>query len=123
MIFEYLNLKKLLNEQKYITLSNETFVKNVIGEKQPSVLLFGVSWSGNAEIMSNMMERISKETPKEIYFYKVDIEEEPSIAAFFNIHKVPTILIIKEGEVLELLKGFLPASKIKRKISEIYNLN
>ncbi len=110
----------MLNEQKYTTLSNETFVKKVIAEKQPSVLLFVVSWSGNAEIMSNIMKRISQEITEEIYFYKVDIEKEPSIAAFFNIYKVPTILIIREGEVLELLKGFLPASKIKRKISKAY---
>lgn len=109
------------DEQKYISLSNETFVKKVIAEKQPSVLLFAVSWSGNAEIMNSMMERISKDF-KEVYFYKVDIEEEPSIAEFFNIHNVPTILIIKEGEVLDLVKGFLSASKIKQKISELYDL-
>ncbi len=112
----------MLNEQRYINLSNDTFIKKVIAEKQPSVLLFGVSWSGNAEIMSNMMERISKEITEEIYFYKVDIEKEPSIAAFFSIHKIPTILIIKKGEVLALLKGFSPASKIRQKISEIYDL-
>ena len=112
----------MLNEKKYITLSNKIFVRKVIAEKQPSVLLFGVSWSGNAEIMSSMMERISKEVTEEIYFYQVDIEKEPNIAAFFNVHKVPTVLIIKEGEVLALLKGFTPASKIKEKIAEIYDL-
>ncbi len=110
------------NNQNYISLSNEAFVKKVIVEKQPSVLLFSVSWSGNAEIMNSMMKRISKDFGNQVYFYKVDIEEEPSIAEFFNIYNVPTILIVKEGEVLDLVKGFLPASKIRKKIIERFEL-
>ncbi len=111
------------DNQNYISLSNEAFVKKVIAEKQPSVLLFSVSWSGNAEIMNSMMERISKEfNNHQVHFYKVDIEEEPSIAEFFNIYNVPTILMVKEGEVIDLVKGFLPASKIRKKVVELFEL-
>ena len=55
-----------------------------------------------------------------IHFCKVDIEAEPETAKFFNVYHVPTVVMIKEGEVIDLIRGFLPASKMRKTISKIF---
>ena len=104
----------------YKKLSSQDFQQVVMTDHEPSVLVFGAEWSGNSEIMDSMMERVSSEYNTDIHFYKVDIEEQTDISDFFNIYKVPTTIMIKDGEIMDLIRGFLPASKIRKKINDIY---
>ncbi|MFK7808216.1 MAG: thioredoxin family protein [Saprospiraceae bacterium] len=104
-----------------MNLSSKVFETKIVKEKQPSVLVFGANWSGNSEMMDSLMERVSKEFEEDINFYKVDIEEQEDISAFLGVFNVPTTIMIKDGEVKEFIKGFLPAGKMRRKIEETYS--
>ncbi len=107
-----------LNTYKEIT--KIAFQKTVIQEQAPSILVFGAEWSGNAEIMNSMMNRVSKEFNNNTHFFKVDIDKYPEIATFFNIKTIPTIIMLKKGEVLDLIRGFTSANKIRKKIKTNY---
>lgn len=100
----------------YKTLSQQVFENIVIKEKEPSILVFGAEWSGNSEIMDSMMERVSQEFESDLHFFKVDIEKQLDISSFFGIADIPTTIMIKDGEIIELIKGFTSASKIRKKI-------
>ena len=105
---------------KYKKLSNKDFEQIVMADQAPSILVFGAEWSGNSEIMDSMMERVSKEFNADIHFYKVDVEEQVEISNYFNVHQIPTTIMIKDGEIIDLVRGFIPASKIRKKINDIY---
>jgi len=107
------------NTFKEITL--EAFQKTVIEGKKPSILVFGAEWSGNAEIMNSMIGRISQEFTSEINFFEVDIEKHTSIASFFGVTSIPITIMLKEGEVLGLIKGFTSANNIRKKIKSNYS--
>ena len=100
----------------YKKITDDDFEKVVIEERKPSVLVFGAEWSGNSEIMDSMMERVSQEFNSEIHFFKVDLDEHSEISRFFGVHTVPTTILIKDGEVVDFIKGFIPAKKIRQKI-------
>jgi len=106
----------LSNKSTYKSITQEAFQKKVIEGKEPSILVFGAEWSGNAEIMNSMMDRISQEFDIGLNFYKVDLEKHPNIATFFGVTSIPTIIMLKEGEVLGLVKGFTSANNIRKKI-------
>lgn len=91
-------------------------------ERRPSVLVFGAEWSGNSEIMHSMMERVSQEfnTDSQLQFFKVDIEKQVDIARFLGVDTVPTTIFLKDGEVLDFIKGFLPANKMRKKLRATY---
>jgi len=101
-------------------MTEEIFEKEVIAKRKPSVLVFGAEWSGNSEMMSSMMERVSKEFDSTVQFYKVDLESQTAISKFFGVYTVPTTIMIKDGEVIEFIKGFIPARKVREKIKQIY---
>ena len=109
------------NNNSYKSITQEAFQKTVIEGKMPSVLVFGAEWSGNAEIMNSMMGRISQEFDSDIHFYKVDIEKQPNIASFFGVTTIPITIMLKEGEVLGLVKGFTSANNIRKKIRSNYS--
>ena len=90
----------MAKSKNYQKLSNLTFEKTVLEEKKSAVLVFGAAWSGNAEIMDSMMERISVEIGENIQFFKVDIDNHRELANFFGINTVPTTIMLKEGEVM-----------------------
>lgn len=97
------------------------FQEKVVRERKPCVLVFGAEWSGNAEIMNNMISRVSQEFNNNTHFFKVDIDKYPEIATFFGIKTIPTIIMLKEGEVLDLIRGFTSANKIRKKIKANYS--
>ncbi len=100
----------------YKEITKNSFEEIVIAQRQPTILIFGAKWSGNSEIMSNMMGRVSQEFESEVQFFNVDIEDQNDIAQFFGVHKVPTTILLKDGEVIDFIKGFIPAHKIRKKI-------
>ncbi len=103
----------------YKFLSTHDFENRVIEAQTPSVLVFGAKWSGNAEIIDSMVERVSAEHKDQIEFFKVDIEEQAEISKFFGVYSIPTIVMLKEGEVKEFIKGFISAPKLRKQLSEV----
>ncbi len=109
------------NRNSYKIITQEVFHKRIIEDKEPSILVFGAEWSGNSEIMNSMMGRISLEFGNNLHFYKVDIEKQPNIASFFGVTSIPTTIMLKDGEVLGLVKGFTSANNIRKKIKNNYS--
>ena len=107
---------------EYRKLSTKDFEKIIIANRESAILVFGASWSGNSEIMDSMMERLSSEFSAYVSFYKIDIEEQKVISDFFNVHSVPTTVMVQKGEVIDMVRGFLPASKIRKKINASFDL-
>ena len=84
------------------------------------VLVFGAQWSGDSAIMDQIMLRVSKETNAGIRFFKVDIEAQKTISNLFHLQQVPTTLLLRDGDVVESVNGFLPAQKIRELITKTY---
>ncbi|MFK7807857.1 MAG: thioredoxin family protein [Saprospiraceae bacterium] len=103
---------------KYKAITDKEFEQIILTDGNFSILVFAAEWSGNSEIMDSIMERISKEYDKDIQFFKADIEKQKSIAEFFNIFSIPTTLIVKNGEVVDLIRGLVPAAEMRRKLSK-----
>lgn len=104
----------------YKSITDSDFEEVVVTERRPAVLVFGAEWSGNSEIMYSMIERLSKEFNSEIHFFKVDLDKQIEISRFFGIQSVPTTILLKDGEVVDLIKGFIPAKKIRKKIKAVF---
>ena len=107
----------------YKRITTQTFEEIVVAQRKQSVLVFGAEWSGNSEIMDSVMERISQEFDSDINFFKVDVEKEKEIAHFFGIHAIPSTIVLRDGEVVDFIKGFISASKIRRKLKAVFAEN
>lgn len=101
---------------RYKKLSDKDYDTILPASKQPKVIVFSASWSGNAVIVDTVMEKVIDQYADNIEFYKVDIDDNPELSKFFNVSSVPTLAFVNRGEILDLIKGFLPKKKLINRI-------
>lgn len=94
------------------TLTKDNFEKEV-NESDKTVLIdFWATWCGPCKMIAPAIEEIADEYSDEIKVCKVNIDDEPSLATKFGITSIPTLLVVKNGEVVKTSVGYIPKEKI-----------
>ena len=100
-----------------IEFNESNFEQEVLkGEKLVVVDLFA-EWCGPCKVISPIIYEISIEFEKEISVGKVDVDNNSEIANKYNIRNIPTILFIKDGQVVDKLVGSVQKKQIVDKIN------
>lgn len=83
------------------------------------VLKFSAPWCGPCKMMGPMLEAVEKdEKYQDIHFAEVNIDEQPGIAASFNVRSVPTLMGFDNGQVSWVKVGLQPLSSLNRIFSD-----
>ena len=91
-----------------ITKDNFDQVKN--SEKR--VLLdFFATWCGPCRMVSPIVDEIAQEYPQYMVC-KINVDEQPELSQAFNIMTIPTLIVMKDGEILNQASGAMPKDKI-----------
>ena len=91
--------------------NTEQFQQEVIEENGIVFVDFYATWCKPCKVMSPIIEEIAKEY-KEVKFVKVDIDKNEDLAIKYNIMSIPTMLIVKNGEVTKRLVGIMNKENI-----------
>ncbi len=95
-----------------ITLTKDNFEKEVSGSDKAVLIDFWATWCGPCKMIAPFVEQISEEFSDEVKVCKVNIDDEPSLATKFGITSIPTLLVVKNGEVVKTSVGYIPKEKI-----------
>lgn len=79
------------------------------------VVDFFATWCGPCKMLAPVFESVSEELD-EAMFVKVDIDQSLELAQKFGISTVPTMMIFKDGQVVDKLVGFMPKDSLKAKV-------
>lgn len=79
------------------------------------VVDFFATWCGPCKMLAPVFESVSEEL-SDAKFVKVDIDESLELAQKFGISTVPTMMIFKDGKVVDKLVGFMPKENLKAKV-------
>ncbi|MGL4990580.1 MAG: thioredoxin [Sarcina sp.] len=86
--------------------------KEMILEKKGVILVdFYAEWCGPCKMLGPIIESLSNEM-ENVEFFKIDADKEQGLAKACNIQSLPTILIFKDGEVVDKFLGFKPKNDI-----------
>jgi thioredoxin len=86
-------------------ITNENFETEVLQSDKPVLIDFFATWCGPCKMLSPVVDSIAEEHP-EIKICKIDIDEEPSLTERFGIMSVPTLVVMKNGEIVRTSVGF-----------------
>jgi len=85
-------------------ITNQNFEKEVLQSDRPVIVDFFATWCGPCKMLAPILEEIEKENTN-IKVCKVDIDEESELASKYQIMSVPTLIAIKNGEIINTLVG------------------
>ena len=94
-----------------VTITKDNFEEEVIRSDHPVLLDFWAPWCGPCRMVSPIVDQIAEEnTDKKVG--KINVDEEPELAKLFGVMSIPTLAVMKNGEVVNKSVGARPKAAI-----------
>jgi thioredoxin 1 len=100
-----------------VKTDKNTFKADVIDAAEPVVVDFWAEWCGPCKMIGPSLEEISKELAGKVKIAKLNIDENPELAAHFGVRSIPTLMIFKGGEIADMKVGALPKTALSHWIN------
>ena len=94
-----------------ITITKENFENEVIKSDKPVLLDFWAGWCGPCKMLSPIIDEIAAEHP-EIKVGKINVDEESELAVEFQVMSIPSLFVIKNGEIAKSGVGLMTKNQI-----------
>ena len=82
----------------------------------PVVVDFYADWCGPCKMMSPVIDELAAEYEGKVKIGKINTDENRAIASKYNVMSIPTIILIKDGQVVDTVVGALPKTVLQQKI-------
>lgn len=100
---------------KAIEITDANF-EEVIGSEQPILVDFWAEWCGPCKMIGPVVEELAGEYEGKAVIGKVNVDENPAVAAKFGIRSIPTLLVFKGGEIVDKQVGAVPKGVLAQKL-------
>ena len=100
-----------------VKVDNSNFQADVLQANEPVVVDFWAEWCGPCKMIAPALEEIATELGGKVKIAKLNIDENPELAAKFGVRSIPTLMIFKAGEVADLQVGAAPKTALSHWIN------
>jgi len=97
----------------YVTATDANFDAEVLQSDQPVLVDFWATWCGPCRVIAPTIEEIANEYEGRAKVVKLDVDNNPQAATRYGIRSIPTVLLFKDGRVVDQIVGSAPNYKAK----------
>ena len=94
-----------------INVNKNNFDQEILNSDKPVLLDFWVSWCGPCRMVSPIVDEIAAER-SDIKVGKINVDEQPELAAQFGVMSIPTLVVMKSGRIVNQAVGARPKAQI-----------
>ena len=95
-------------------LGQDEFEAKVLQAEKPVLVEFGAPWCGPCRLLEPVLEELAAEYGDRVDFYTVDVDQSPQLAMQQSVMGVPTVMLFREGKLIERMTGFRPRKAIEK---------
>jgi thioredoxin len=95
-------------------VGDDNFGTDVLGSDKPVLVDFWAEWCGPCKMIGPALEEISDELGDQVTIAKLNIDDHPDTPGKYGVRGIPTMILFKNGEVVETKVGAAPKAEIKR---------
>lgn len=89
-------------------LHAENFEQEVVNTDRPVCIDFWAPWCGPCRMLAPELKALADEYAGRVVVGKVNVDEEPELAAAFRVASIPTVVVIRDGKVVRTSVGYKP---------------
>jgi thioredoxin 1 len=101
-----------------LTLTDDNFDEQIKKVSGPVLVDFWAAWCGPCKMIAPSLEQLAGEMAGRATVAKVNVDENGDVANRFGIRSIPTLMIFKEGRVVDQIVGALPKEQIRRMVEK-----
>lgn len=105
--------------QAIVHLTDDSFDEALAKHSEAVIVDFWAEWCGPCRAISPVLEALAKESGGNVTVAKINVDENPGLAARYGIRSIPTILFMKQGKVADQVIGAVPRAKLKEKLDAL----
>lgn len=93
-------------------VNEDTFERDVLGADIPVLVDFWATWCAPCRMMAPTLEELAQQKADQLEVVKLDVQENPDVAARYGVMNIPTLILFIDGEPAERLTGYMPLESI-----------
>ena len=101
-----------------VTVTDESFDKDVLQASKPVLVDFWAEWCGPCKQIAPALEQIAVELGDQVTVAKLNIEDSPTTPSRYGVRGIPTMMLFKGGQMTSMKVGAMPKQKIVEWLNE-----
>lgn len=101
---------------KALNFTDDSFENDVLNADEPVLVDFWAEWCGPCRMVGPIVEELAGEYEGKAKIGKVNVDDNPQVSMKYGIRSIPSMLIFKNGEVVDQIVGAVPKNQLKKQL-------